>query len=357
MAVRRRLSLLVLVLASCGAWTALGQRTAPDAPSYYMGREIAATMHYTGAPWLVRESRQREEDCKSLMQELRVKPGQPVCDMGCGNGFYTLKLAELTGEQGKVYAVDIQEEMLELSQRRAKTAELENIVFLHGTTTDPRLPENSLDLVLMVDVYHEFSHPEEMLRAISKSLKTTGQIALAEFRAEDPDVPIKPLHKMSKNQIFKEFRANGFGREIGRLDEIELSGPMLDEMADPTGMLNDQGPVGIHPQLHLSIGIEGQDCIIGKQNFGRPIPRFEERTARQRMAAWSQVPVLSLIPSVVFKDTVGRVDINVLSEVPCRSVGRPCRGGKYAKRRAQDHFDCSRAEPLNHLHLAPPWNL
>ncbi|MBM4090290.1 MAG: class I SAM-dependent methyltransferase, partial [Planctomycetes bacterium] len=216
---RRRLPLLTLLVFLCGTWPAWSQRTEPDASRYYMGREIAATMHYTGAPWLVRESRQREEDCVTLMRELRVTAGQTVCDMGCGNGFYTVELAELVGEQGKVYAVDIQEKMLELSQRRAKTAELENIVFLHGTTTDPRLPENSLDLVLMVDVYHEFSHPEEMLRAISKSLKTTGQIALAEFRAEDPDVPIKPLHKMSKNQIFKEFRANGF-RLVRQFDDL-----------------------------------------------------------------------------------------------------------------------------------------
>ena len=175
----------------------------------YMGRKIATTMHYTGADWLMRESRQREEDCKRLLKELHVKPGQIICDMGCGNGFYTLKLAQLTGKTGRVYAVDIQPQMLDMLQRRAHEARLENISPLLGTETDPRLPENSIDLVLMVDVYHEFSQPEAMLKAIRKSLKAAGRIALVEFRAEDPKVPIKPEHKMSKQQILKEFPANG----------------------------------------------------------------------------------------------------------------------------------------------------
>ena len=182
---------------------------APQAQTHYLGREIAQTMHYTGAPWLVRESRQREEDCRRLLRELRIQPGQIVCDMGCGNGFYALKLAELTGEQGKVYAVDIQEEMLTKLKRRAQQEAIENIVHVHGGVVDPRLPENAFDLVLMVDVYHEFSHPAQMLRGIRASLKPAGRIALAEFRAEDPKVPIKPLHKMSKKQILKEFEANG----------------------------------------------------------------------------------------------------------------------------------------------------
>ena len=166
-------------------------------------------MHYTGASWLMRESRQREEDCSRLLKELHVVPGQVICDMGCGNGFYTLKLAQLTGNTGRVYAVDIQPEMLDMLRQRAKVASLENIVPLLGTDTAPRLPENSIDLMLMVDVYHEFSQPEAMLKAIRKSLKPTGRIALVEFRAEDPKVPIKPEHKMTKQQALKEFSANG----------------------------------------------------------------------------------------------------------------------------------------------------
>lgn len=189
------------------------------APTYYMGREIATTMHYTGAAWLVRESRQREEDCRRMLDELHVEPGQAICDMGCGNGFYTLKLARLTGRQGKVYAVDIQPEMLDMLKRRAREAKIENLAPVLGTETAPGLPEGSLDLVLMVDVYHEFSRPEEMLGAIRKSLKPTGRIALVEFRAEDPAVPIKPLHKMSKAQILKEFPANGL-KLVGQFDGL-----------------------------------------------------------------------------------------------------------------------------------------
>jgi ubiquinone/menaquinone biosynthesis C-methylase UbiE len=192
---------------------------AADAAGRYMGRTIATTMHYSGADWLTRESRQREEDCKRLLKELNVKPGQTICDMGCGNGFYTIQLAKLTGKKGKVYAVDIQQEMLDLLKRRARTAKVENIEPLLGTETDPRLPENSLDLMLMVDVYHEFSQPEAMLKAIRKSLKPAGRIALVEFRAEDPNVPIKPEHKMSKKQILKEFPANGY-RLTGQYDKL-----------------------------------------------------------------------------------------------------------------------------------------
>ncbi len=200
--------LLAPVLALSGAVCPV-RGDSPEAPGSYMGRQIATTMHYSGAAWLTRESRQREEDCKRMLQELHVKPGQVVCDMGCGNGFYTLKLALLAGKSGKVYAVDIQQEMLDMLKERSKKAKLQNIVPLLGAETDPRLPENSIDLMLMVDVYHEFSRPEEMLKVIRKSLKPAGRIALVEFRAEDPNVPIKPEHKMSKKQILKEFTANG----------------------------------------------------------------------------------------------------------------------------------------------------
>jgi ubiquinone/menaquinone biosynthesis C-methylase UbiE len=182
----------------------------PPPLTHYLGREIATTMHYTGAPWLVRESRQREEDCKRLLAALKVQRGQTVCDLGCGNGFYTVRLARLVGPEGKVYAVDIQPEMLDMLKAWSKKEKLTNILPILGSPIDPRLPERQIDLVLMVDVYHEFSHPEHMLAAIRKSLKPAGRIAVAEFRAEDPRVPILPLHKMSKEQILKEFSANGF---------------------------------------------------------------------------------------------------------------------------------------------------
>ncbi len=215
----RRLLLSIVVSVLCLS-PAPAQSLNGDPPAArYMGREIATTMDYTGADWLVRQSRQREENCQRLLKELHVKPGQVICDMGCGNGFYTVKLAQLTGKKGKVYAVDIQQEMLDMLKQSVRAARLENVEPLLGTETDPRLPENSIDLLLMVDVYHEFSQPEAMLKAIRKSLTQSGRIALVEFRAEDPNVPIKPEHKMSKEQILKEFPANGL-KLAGQFDEL-----------------------------------------------------------------------------------------------------------------------------------------
>jgi len=182
----------------------------PPARTHHRGREIAQTMHYTGAPWLVRESRQREEDCRMLLEALAVEPGQTVCDMGCGNGFYTLELARRVGPRGLVYAVDIQPEMLRMLAERAATEGLDNIRPMLGTPIDPRLPAAAVDMVLCVDVYHEFSHPEEMLARIRASLKPRGRLVLAEFRGEDPAVPIKPLHKMTKQQMRAELEPAGF---------------------------------------------------------------------------------------------------------------------------------------------------
>jgi len=182
----------------------------PPPLKFYKGREIAQTMHYLGAPWLVRESREREEDCKTMLKALNIKPGQVICDMGCGNGFYSLKLAKLVGPSGKILAVDIQPEMLHLLKERAKAADVKNVELILGTTVDPKLPSAGVDMILCVDVYHEFSNPEEMLAAMRKSLKPGGRLVLAEFRGEDPNVPIKPLHKMTKDQVLKELPPNGF---------------------------------------------------------------------------------------------------------------------------------------------------
>jgi ubiquinone/menaquinone biosynthesis C-methylase UbiE len=208
-----------LLIGMLGGTAAAREAAIPPPLKEYKGREIAQTMHYLGAPWLVRESREREEDCTTLLKALKIKPGQIACDLGCGNGFYSLKLARLVGERGKVIAVDIQREMLELLKDAAAAEKMNNIETVLGTVVDPKLPAASLDLVLLVDVYHEFSHPEQMLAAIRRSLKPTGRVALAEFRAEDPLVPIKPLHKMSKRQIMKEFRPNGF-KLVEEFDEL-----------------------------------------------------------------------------------------------------------------------------------------
>jgi len=191
----------------------------PPAATHHRGREIAQTMHYTGAPWLVRESRQREEDCRMLVEALRIRPGQVLCDMGCGNGFYTLELARRVGPRGIVYAVDVQPEMLHLLAERLGREGVRNVRPILGTPIDPRLPAGELDLVLCVDVYHEFSHPEAMLARVRESLAPAGRLVLAEFRGEDPAVPIKPLHKMTKAQVRAELEPAGFvlDREFDRL--------------------------------------------------------------------------------------------------------------------------------------------
>ena len=213
---------MVLVLASSHARTVVaqapGKEEAQDSPAAkipepletYMGRSIAQTMHYTGAEWLIRDRREREERCSLMLANLGVKTGMAICDMGCGNGFHTLKLAEMTGPSGYVTGVDVQPQMLLLLRNRMEETGVENVIPILGSYHNPRLPRASLDLILLVDVYHEFSHPEQMLEAMSESLKPSGVIVLVEYREEDPDVPIKPKHKMSKAQVDKELTANGF---------------------------------------------------------------------------------------------------------------------------------------------------
>jgi ubiquinone/menaquinone biosynthesis C-methylase UbiE len=207
-------AIAALLVLSFMSQLALGQELTeqariPPALQKYMGRRIAYVMGAGGADWLIRANRQQEEDCELLLSQLRLTPGMTVCDMGCGNGFYTLKMAKLVGKEGSVLAVDIQAEMLRLLQSRAEEEGIENVRQILGTLIDPRLPDGKVDLILCVDVYHEFSHPEHMLIAMRKSLSPKGVIALAEYREEDPTVPIKPLHKMSKKQILKEYGANG----------------------------------------------------------------------------------------------------------------------------------------------------
>lgn len=185
--------------------------TAPPALTEYKGRRIAQTMHWLGAEWLIRDEREREERCSLMLTSLDIKPGMTVCDMGCGNGFYTVQLAKMVGPKGKVFAVDIQPEMLKFLGDRAKKAKVANrIEPVLGELWDPKLPEGKLDLILLVDVYHEFSHPEHMLDAMRKSLAPGGRVVLVEYRGEDPEVPIKPEHKMTKEQIKKELLPNGF---------------------------------------------------------------------------------------------------------------------------------------------------
>ena len=171
---------------------------------FYLGREIAHVMGHQAADWLERPERQTEERPDLLLAALKLKQGDVVADIGAGTGFYTRRLAKLVGDKGLVYAVDIQPEMLDLLTNKMAELNLHNIKPILGSLTDPKLPPDSTDLILMVDVYHEFDHPYEMVAAMTRALKPGGRIVFVEFRAEDPDVPIKRVHKMSEAQVRKE---------------------------------------------------------------------------------------------------------------------------------------------------------
>lgn len=175
---------------------------------YYMGREIAQVMGHQGASWLERPGREKEERTDVLLQALQLKSTDVVADIGAGTGYFTFRISPLV-PQGKVLAVDIQQEMIDYLNTNKAKQKATNVEAVLGTIQDPNLPPASVDLVLFVDAYHEFSHPREMMQAIAKSLKPGGRVALVEYRAEDPDVPIRPRHKMTIAQATKEMEAVG----------------------------------------------------------------------------------------------------------------------------------------------------
>lgn len=176
---------------------------------FYMGREISHVMGHQGAGWLERPSREREERTDLLIERMPVDSGDVVADIGAGTGYFAFPVAERVPD-GRVLAVDIQPEMLSIIERRKRERGVDNVQTIRGTVTDPGLPADSVDLIYIVDAYHEFSHPREMGRAMFEALEPGGRIVLVEYRAEDPDVPIKPLHKMSEAQARKEMAALGF---------------------------------------------------------------------------------------------------------------------------------------------------
>ncbi len=180
---------------------------------FYLGREIAQVMSFHGAPWLNRPEREEEERLSKLIQLLDLKPGAAAADIGAGSGVLTERLARAVGPKGTVYAVDIQDEMLAFIRERMKEEGLENVKPVLGTIKSPRLEPNSIDLMLLVDVYHEFSHPFEMTEAMAESLKPGGRIVLVEYRKEDPRIPIKEVHKMAEAQVKKEMLQPEFGLE------------------------------------------------------------------------------------------------------------------------------------------------
>jgi ubiquinone/menaquinone biosynthesis C-methylase UbiE len=174
------------------------------------GRKIAGVMGMSGADWLVRPEREAEEQPEKALDALNLKPGMVVADIGAGVGYMSLRLARRVGPSGKVYANDLQPEMLDRLRQNAAKAGITNVVTVVGDVADPKLPANTMDLVLLVDVYHEFSQPQQMLRKIRETLKPDGRLVLLEYRAEDPNVPIVAEHKMTVAQVKAELEAEGF---------------------------------------------------------------------------------------------------------------------------------------------------
>jgi ubiquinone/menaquinone biosynthesis C-methylase UbiE len=176
---------------------------------WYMGRQIAQVMSHYGIDWLEREEREMEENTSLLLKNLVVKPGMVVADIGAGSGYHSALLSKMVGT-GKVFAVDVEPEMIVYLNARIKQEKLSRIVPVLSTEQKVSLPENTIDMMLLVDVYHEFSFPYEMALSMRAALKPGGKLVLVEFRAEDPSVPIKTIHKMSEAQAIKEFKAAGF---------------------------------------------------------------------------------------------------------------------------------------------------
>ncbi len=174
----------------------------------YFGREIAQVMGHFGADWLERPEREREERTDVLLDVLKLKPGDVVADIGAGTGYFSFRIAPRV-PQGRVLAVDIQPEMLGFIRQGMKARKATNVEPVLGTIENPRLPANGVDVALLVDAYHEFSHPREMMQRIANALRPGGRVVLVEYRLEDPNVPIKTLHKMSVAQAEKEMKALG----------------------------------------------------------------------------------------------------------------------------------------------------
>ena len=163
-----------------------------------------------GADWLERNEREHEEHPDAALDALALKPGMVVADVGAGTGYMSLKMANLVGSTGKVYAEDVQPGMLSRLRQNAAKAKLSNVETVLGSETDPKLPSNTLDLILLVDVYHEFSQPQKMLRRLREALKGDGRLVLLEYRKEDPTIPIRAEHKMSVQEVKIELEAEGF---------------------------------------------------------------------------------------------------------------------------------------------------
>ncbi len=227
---KNTIGLLYLLIMVFPLYQCTGQNTATDEQytykqddangigKWYMGREIAHVMGFQGIGWLERPEREKEEKTTILLENMAIKHGDKIADIGAGSGYHVFKMAT-RADQGLIYAVDIQDEMLEALHEKKEQTKQENIKPVKGSEKSVNLPVNSIDKVLMVDVYHEFEYPIEIIASIKKSLRSEGKIFLIEYRGEDDSVPIKKLHKMTEAQAVKEMKAAGFKleRNIGNL--------------------------------------------------------------------------------------------------------------------------------------------
>ena len=189
---------------------AKASRVRRDAPGFYKGRQIADVMSFSGADWLLRDTREQEEQPEAMLDALKIPKGATVADVGAGVGYTSLRLSKRVGDTGTVLATDLQPEMIAMLRENASAAGVKNIKPLLCTVKDTKLPDGKVDLVIMVDVYHESSDPEKTLKGVRKALKPGGRLVLIEFRGEDPEVPIKPEHKMTLKQARLEVEPMGF---------------------------------------------------------------------------------------------------------------------------------------------------
>ena len=206
----RRASLIAVLTAISLALPGLAQSTHP-----VTGRQIAPVMGVGGAGWLDRPERIEEEHPDEALAAIGIHAGMTVGDVGAGTGFMSLRMARLVGATGKVYANDLQPEMLQKLRANADREKLSNVITVQGTDVDPKLPANTMDVVLLVDVYHEFSHPQAMIDHIRDSLRPDGRLVLLEYRKEDPSIPIRLEHKMSVKEVKAELEPEGL-----RLDKV-----------------------------------------------------------------------------------------------------------------------------------------
>jgi len=201
---------LVVLLGLSSFYPSLAQSEHP-----VTGRRIAPVMSAAGADWLTRSEREMEEAPDAALDAIKLKPGMVVADVGAGVGYISFKMAKRVGPTGKVYANDIQPEMLEKLRENAQREKVTNVETVLGSESDPRLPAGKVDVILLVDVYHEFSRPQEMLQHMRAALKPDGRLILLEYRKEDPAIPIRPEHKMSVSEVKAEVEPEGY-----KLDQV-----------------------------------------------------------------------------------------------------------------------------------------